>query len=247
MTKNHTILGGKVSLFKRPRSDYWQACAFLGGRQHRKSTKQESLSLAKDFAEDWYLGLRGKLRDGRIMAKPNEKTFQQAAERFEKEYEVMTGGERNKKHVQDHYARLRNHLIPYFGKLGLSEITSGKVQDYRIMRMDREKPPSRSTLLKEISTLSQVLKTAIRHGWLEQLPDLSMPYRASNKVSHRAWFSPEEYKQLYEATRKNAKEAQGLSFPPITVPCKLTFSSKEWEFWYGSEALFRRRYFEAAA
>ncbi len=29
--------------------------------------------------------------------------------------------------------------------------------------------------------------------------------KASGKVSHRAWFSPAEYKQLYEATRERAK------------------------------------------
>jgi hypothetical protein len=51
-------------------------------------------------------------------------------------------------------------------------------------------------------TLRQTLKTAIRHGWLHRLPDLSEPYRSSPKISYRAWFSPEEYKQLYEATRK---------------------------------------------
>lgn len=51
-----------------------------------------------------------------------------------------------------------------------------------------------------------VLKTAIRHGWLEHLPDLTPPYRAQGKISHRAWFSPEEYKQLYEAARAYAKE-----------------------------------------
>ena len=34
---------------------------------------------------------------------------------------------------------------------------------------------------------------------------LSEPYRASGKISHRAWFSPEEYKKLYEATRKRAQ------------------------------------------
>lgn len=60
----------------------------------------------------------------------------------------------------------------------------------------------------EIVTLRQVLKTAIRHGWLDRLPDLSLPYRASSKVTHRAWFSPEEYKTFYEATRKNAREAK---------------------------------------
>jgi integrase len=55
-------------------------------------------------------------------------------------------------------------------------------------------------------TLRQVLKTAIRHGWLSHLPDLSPPYRTQGKVVHRAWFSPAEYKQLYEATREYARK-----------------------------------------
>ena len=58
---------------------------------------------------------------------------------------------------------------------------------------------------KDIVTLRQVLKGAARNGWIEHIPDLSEPYRTSEKISHRAWFSPEEYKQLYEATRRRAK------------------------------------------
>jgi integrase len=37
------------------------------------------------------------------------------------------------------------------------------------------------------------------------LPDLSEPYGKSGKIAHRAWFSPEEYRQLYEATRRRAR------------------------------------------
>ena len=48
-------------------------------------------------------------------------------------------------------------------------------------------------------------QTANRHGWLPYLPDLSAPYKMSEKITHRAWFSPEEYKRLYEATRQRAK------------------------------------------
>ena len=121
----------------------------------------------------------------------------------------------NAKYVEDHQSRLRNHLIPYFGNMGLSEITAGVVQDYRMRRMKGEdgfKPPARSTLLHEVVTLRQVLKTAQRHGWIESLPDISMPYRASSKVVHRAWFSPDEYKTLYTASRENAKAAQGKSW-----------------------------------
>ena len=57
----------------------------------------------------------------------------------------------------------------------------------------------------EIVTLRQVLKTALRHGWIQGLPDLSAPYRTSGKVVHRAWFSHDEYKTLYTATRANIK------------------------------------------
>jgi integrase len=67
------------------------------------------------------------------------------------------------------------------------------------------KPPARNTMHQEIVALRQVLKTAIRHGDLSSLPDLSQPYRTNSKISHRAWFSPDEYKQLYKATRERVE------------------------------------------
>ncbi len=70
----------------------------------------------------------------------------------------------------------------------------------------KDKPPARSTIHDEIVTLRQVLKTAIRHGWLAHLPDLSPPYKTQGKVVHRAWFRPAEYKLLYEATRAYARQ-----------------------------------------
>ena len=56
-----------------------------------------------------------------------------------------------------------------------------------------------------------VLKTAQRHGWLEYIPDHSDPHRRRSKVEHRPWFTPNEYKQLYEATRRNARQSEKRS------------------------------------
>lgn len=205
--QKHTMMGGKVHVYKRENSRYWQCSTYLSGKNRRTSTKQESLAHAKDFAEDWYLELRGKSRRGELK---DEKNFKEAAAQFEREYEIITEGQRNPMHVKGYMDKLRLHLIPFFGEMGLSEITPGQVQEYRIHRREksmeqRGKPPSRSTTHKEIVTLRQTLKTAIRHGWLQYLPDLSEPYKTSGKISHRAWFSPEEYKQLYEATRRRAQ------------------------------------------
>ena len=207
MPEKHTILGGKVHVYRRDNSSLWQCSTYLAGKNRRVSTKEDGLAKAKDFAEDWYLGLRGKVRNGEISS---EKTFREAAVQFEREYQIITEGQRNAEYVQGHSARLRVHLVPFFGDMGLSEITPGQVQEYRIHRHEEAvkehgKPPARSTMHQEIVVLRQTLKAAVRHRWLDRLPDLSEPYRASGKVSHRAWFSPEEYKKLYEATRRRAR------------------------------------------
>ena len=206
MPEKHTILGGKVHVYRRDNSSRWQCATYLAGKNRRVSTKEDGLAKAKDFAEDWFLELRGKARSGEIT---NEKTFREAAVQFEREYQIITEGQRNAEYVEGHSTRLRLHLLPFFGDMGLSEITPGQVQEYRIHRheeavKDHGKPPARSTMHQEIVVLRQTLKAAVRHRWLDRLPDLSEPYRASGKVSHRAWFSPEEYKQLYEATRRRA-------------------------------------------
>lgn len=204
-TAIHTMMGEKVRLYKRPNSPFWQCSTFLNGKKRRATTKEEGLAQAKDFAEDWYLTLRGKHNRGELK---NEKTFKFAAEQFEREYEIIAEGTRSPKWVRGHKDRLRLHLLPFFGELGLSEVTGGMVQEYRIHRIqvaNHGKPPSRSTLHNETVTLRQVLKTAMRHNWLKYLPDLSSPYNTQTKVSHRAWFSAKEYKQLYEATRRRAR------------------------------------------
>ena len=198
----HTILGGKVHVYKRENSQHWQCSTYMAGKNRRRSTKEDSLSRAKEVAEDWYLELRGKNRIGELK---NEKTFKFAAKQFEHEYEIITEGQRNAVYVRSHKDRIRVRLNPFFGDKGLSEVTPGLVQDYRIHRMKAEKPPARNTLHHEIVTLRQVLKTAIRHGWLQYLPDLSPPYKMSTKISHRAWFNHDDYKTLYEATRERAK------------------------------------------
>jgi len=212
--ERHSILGGKVKLYRRKKGGSWHCYTFLKGKEWRKSTKEKSLSLAKEVAEDWFLDLRDKDRYGEL---ETGVSFAKAARTFEKEYEAITQGRRSPKWVQGHKDRIRLHLAPYFGNKPVNAITSGTAQDYRVHRMsppedapvtDEDakpwKPPARNTIHNEIVTLSMVLKTAQRHGWIEVVPDLSDPYRRQSKVEHRPWFTPNEYKQLYLATRRNA-------------------------------------------
>ncbi len=147
------------------------------------------------MAKDWFLSMSGKARAGLITA---EKTFRTAAERFTLEYGMITDGQRAMRWVEGHQIRLRLHLLPFFGHLGLSGVTPSQVQDYGMHRITSTiavaekagkvgKAPSRSTIHDEIGTLRLVLKTGTRHGWLAHLPDLSPPYKTSGKIVHRPW------------------------------------------------------------
>ncbi len=211
--ERHRILGDQVILYQRSESGSWHCSTFLNGKEWRKSTKEKSLARAKDVATDWFNGLQAKNHLGELNT---GKTFAQVAKMFEEEYEATTRGHRSPKWVQGHKDRLRLHLLPFFGELPVNEIIAGTAQQYRAHRLTEPEdyneeeagkpwqPPARKTIHNEIVTLSLTLKAAHRHGYISQVPDLSDPYRRHTKVSHRPWFTPKEYKQLYEATRRNA-------------------------------------------
>jgi integrase len=244
VSESHTLMDGKVHVYRRENSRFWQCATFLNGRNHRQSTRETNIAYAREFARDWYLDRVAEdrlRRRGALVVQPvqpilpeeppkpqhGEKTFREAAAVFEREYEAMTLGERNASYVASKGRVLRLYLNPFFGDLPLSQVTAGRIQEYRLHRVTapselqrvryvkdgRErvgkvrtwKRPSRQTLHNEMVCLRQVLKTANRKGWIPALPDMSSPYRASGKISHRAWFSPQEYKRLYEATRDRAR------------------------------------------
>lgn len=218
--KSHIILGGKVHLYRRGTRGRYHCSATIEGKQHRSATNKDDLRLAEEVAEQWYLKLRGMVVGGdleKVTVKRREKTFQAAAEKFLEEFPVLTEGQRNPIYVQGHERRARKYLLPFFGKKGLSEITGGLVNEYRMHRIADAKerwgkPPARTTMHQEIVCLRQILKTALRHQWMTALPDLSEPYRKNGKISHRAWFSREEYRQLYQATGRRARKPKNNKY-----------------------------------
>ncbi|MEA1675462.1 hypothetical protein [Nitrospirillum sp. BR 11163] len=54
--------------------------------------------------------------------------------------------------------------------------------------------------------LRQILTSEMDKGGLDRLPRLATKYDRSVKISHRGWFGPDEYKRLYEATRRRVQQ-----------------------------------------
>ncbi len=213
---SHEMFDGRVQVYKRG-GRFWQCAARIEGQRFRESTKEESLELAKQVAEDWYLELRGKLRAGLI--KKKEHTFASAADEYLREMKVLTVGVRSPKYIAYMELRLNKHILPFFASKGLSEVTRGLVQSYRVKRAEETiertgKQPARSTMQQEIVHIRQILKFAEGRGWIPFVPSLSADHMRQTKKGRRAWFSPEEYNQLVNATRRRITEGKRPGYRP---------------------------------
>src|SRR5579863_6701029 len=113
MATTHTLFDGRLQLYKRGNGRYWQCAARVGKRRFRETTGEESLDRAKDVAEEWYLDLRGKLRNGAIV--PDERTFGSAAEAYLKDTKVLAADVRSPVYVELMELKLRRHILPFFG------------------------------------------------------------------------------------------------------------------------------------
>ncbi len=248
----HTMFDGRLQVYRRADGKIWQCAARVGGERFRESTHETELARAKDVAEDWYLDLRGRLRNGQIIKR--EKNFGEAAEDYMRAARVLAATVRSPAYVKNMELRMNAAVLPFFAKTPLSEVNRGLVMSYRVKRaedtiaktldkalakIDRDegralatsmsstdrgrvaaemaarravakgKPLARSTMNHELVHIRQVLKHAEGMGWLSHLPNLEMPYKSQTKRERRAWFSPEEYKQLYAATGRKAAEGGG--------------------------------------
>jgi hypothetical protein len=161
-SESHTIMDGKVHVYRRENSRFWQCAVYLGGRNHRATTRQERLVLAIDFARDWYmeryaderLRRRGvplptnderesgdvaaalvRTRKRKPKPAPKGPTFREAAKAFVAEYQVITHGERNAEYVAGKSRQLDLHLLPFFGDKPVTEVTAGLIQEYRVHRV----------------------------------------------------------------------------------------------------------------
>jgi len=171
----HQLLNGRLHLFRRPDSQFWQCSASINRKQHQRSTREASLAHAKQVAEAWFFDLCRKAPAG---PRKTGKTFKAAARHSTKKQSAASPDHLSARALAAHEARLRLHLLSFFGDLRLSEVTIGKIQEYRLFRAlsgRNGKAPARRTIRDEVATLRLVLTTAIRLGWLDRLPDLYPP------------------------------------------------------------------------
>ena len=214
-----TVLDGKLHIYKRPRSSYWQCGFHHSGLYVRTSTKLADQSAAIEKAKQWYYEKQVEIRMGAPIA-PRHTTFAFQAELAIKDYERLAESGGSKKYANSLKMLLNNDLIKFFGKYPLSSINQQLWNRYLHQRLiksntnnevsDQAKKSAKpSTIKHHLNGIRVVFRRAKMRGDIDTAPVFVTERKTAADATPRTWFDADQYEQLYTKTRANIREKKG--------------------------------------
>ena len=215
-----TVLDGKLHIYKRPRSSYWQCGFHHYGNYLRTSTKLTELPDAIEKAKQWYYEKQVEIRMGAPMA-PHNITFAYHAELAIQDYQRLAEqGRGSKKYAASLKMLLNNDLIKFFGKYPLASINQQLWNRYLHQRLIKaedsvdqaekvKKSAKPSTIHHHLNGIRVVFRRAKIRGENISTPEFVTERKTAADATPRTWFEPEQYELLYNKTRANIREKKG--------------------------------------
>lgn len=184
---------GDIKLYKRARSSVWQATFNIDGHWVRVSTKRKDLEEAKAEAKTQMVEYQFRQKHQLPVV---SKRFGDVARLAIVEMKKALAAEAGKKTYLDYIIVIERYLIPFFGKMLVTNIDYEILRDFdrwRVEKMGRE--PKASTLNTHNSALNRVFDEAVMRGFLSNshVPLLKNKGRESER---RPDFTLEEYRSL---------------------------------------------------
>lgn len=100
--------------------------------------------------------------------------------------------------VNDYRWALELHLLPWFARHRLSEITAEEIDRYKAAKL-REGKIAPNSINKTITRLAQVLEVAVEYGRIERNPAKGKRRRVKGTEPKRTWVEPEQLPYLLDA------------------------------------------------
>jgi|Deesub1362A_J573_1020465.scaffolds.fasta_scaffold00319_19 integrase len=173
-----------MGIYRRGRT--WWMSFSVNGRQVRKSTGTDNKELAKKI----YYKAVTLITEGRWFETQKAKTilFKELVEKY-----MATHAK-----SRDHYTVKR--LLPEFGHLALSEITTELAAEYRSKRLKEVKP---ATVYQELSLMRRMFNVARKEWkWVKDNPVADLSFSVGNSNARDRWLTIEEENRLLSCAER---------------------------------------------
>lgn len=193
------LLGGELTLFKRPHSSNWQ-CRFKlpNGQWHSASTNADDTLLAQTQAIAIYEIVKVKIGAG---LSPITKTFKQvASDEIDRMAQAMNN-QVGKRTYRDYTFAINKYLIPFFGKYEVGQITTELIANFESWRIsEMGKIPMASTKRNHASAFIRVMNLARDRGYIGFNQSVPLLDAKGKKSQPRPAFTAQEITELLSYT-----------------------------------------------
>jgi hypothetical protein len=184
----------EVVLFKVRSSNYWQArFRIYTGKWIRFSTRRRNIDDARQIACDRYDEARYRERLGFT---PLVKRFDEMAKCCVADMKRDLAAGTGKKIYTAYIAVIETYLIPFFGQMYLTSITSKHIAEFEVWRNSQlRRTPKVSTLLTFATAFTRITQTAVEQGWIsDKVPVPKLNVRGEKGQARPAFTNDEVVK-----------------------------------------------------
>ena len=214
----HHLLDGKITLYIREKSAYWQARFTMpNGEYIRLSTGHYDLEEAKIQSVILFETLKVKVRLGTPL---RVKTFGDVARLVLKDIRASKQQNKFKKTYRDYVFVIQKYLLPFFGRKNIAELTAEDITEFEAWRESQMgKVPKASTEQNHSSAYNRIMNFARSMAYIPSDKPIPPMKITGPKGQARPAFTQQEIFYLLDYM-KTWEEADDVFYPENRKLCR---------------------------
>jgi integrase len=214
----HHLLDGKITLYIREKSEYWQVRFLLPNKEYmRLSTGEYDLDRAKTQAVILYETFKTKIKMGTPL---RVKTFGDVARLVLKDIRASKQQNKFKKTYRDYVFVIQKYLLPFFGKKNITELTAEDITEFEAWRESQMgKVPKASTEQNHSSAYNRIMNFARSMAYIPSDKPIPPMKITGPKGQARPAFTQQEIYYLLDYM-KIWEEADDVFYPENRKLCR---------------------------
>ena len=214
----HHLLDGKITLYIREKSAYWQARFTMpNGEYIRLSTGHYDLEEAKIQSVILFETLKVKVRLGTPL---RVKTFGDVARLVLKDIRASKQQNKFKKTYRDYVFVIQKYLLPFFGRKNIAELTAEDITEFEAWRESQMgKVPKASTEQNHSSAYNRIMNFARSMAYIPSDKPIPPMKITGPKGQARPAFTQQEIYYLLDYM-KTWEEADDVFYPENRKLCR---------------------------
>jgi len=214
----HHLLDGKITLYIREKSEYWQVRFLLPNKEYmRLSTGEYDLDRAKTQAVILYETFKTKIKMGTPL---RVKTFGDVARLVLKDIRASKQQNKFKKTYRDYVFVIQKYLLPFFGRKNIAELTAEDITEFEAWRESQMgKVPKASTEQNHSSAYNRIMNFARSMAYIPSDKPIPPMKITGPKGQARPAFTQQEIYYLLDYM-KIWEEADDVFYPENRKLCR---------------------------